>query len=99
MIKSKYRKYVSLKAVEKQLQEDIDKLQTKVTEKLSKDSKSCGNPFLNFYSALGDDQNRIKKNYELQEIKFEMNAILFQFTLLIGFVISLLLSILTVILS
>ena len=98
MIKSKYHKYVSLKAVEKQLQEDIDELQTKVIDKLSKD-KSCGNPYLNFYSALGDDHNRIKKNYEMQEIKFEMNAILLQFKLLIGFVISFLLSILTVILS
>ena len=91
MIKSKYRKYVSLKAVEKQLQEDIDELQTKFVDKLS-NSKSCGNPHLNLYSALGDDQNRIKKSNELREIKYEISVIMFQFRLAIGLVISLLLS-------
>ena len=92
MITSKYRKYRALKASEKQLQEDIDRLQTKVTEKLSKDSNPCCNPFLNFYSALGGDQIRIKKSHELREIKYEINVIMFRFRLVVGLAISLVLS-------
>ena len=80
MIKSKYCEYKSLKTEEKQLKEDINKLQTEFSEKLSDRS---GNPFLNFYSALGDDQNRILKNYQLQEINSKINVIKFQFRFLI----------------
>ena len=80
MIKSKYREYKSLKTKEKQLKDDINKLQTKFSEKLSDRS---GNPFLNFYSALGDDQNRILKNYQLQEISSKIGVIRFQFIFLI----------------
>ena len=76
MIKSRYYEYKSLKAEEKQLKEDINKLQTKFSEKLSDRS---GNPFLNFYSALGDDQNRILKNYRLQEISSKIGVMRFQF--------------------
>ena len=76
MIKSRYYEYKSLKAEEKQLKEDIDKLQIRFSEKMSNNS---GNPFLNFYSALGDDQNRIIKCYELREISREINFIEFQF--------------------
>ena len=80
MIKSRYYEYKSLKTEEKQLKEDINKLQTKFSEKLSNRS---GNPFLNFYGALGDDQNRILKNYQLREISSEIAVIRFQFMFLI----------------
>ena len=92
MIKSRYYEYKSLKTEEKQLKEDINKLQTKFSEKLSDRS---GNPFLNFYSALGDDQNRILKNYQLQEISSKINVIKFQF----GFLIVIIFAIITVILQ
>lgn len=80
MIKSKYYEYKSLKAKEKQLKEDIDKLQIRFSEKMTNHS---GNPFLNFYGALGDDQNRILKNYQLREISSEIAVIRFQFMFLI----------------
>ena len=78
MTQSKYYEYKSLKAKEKQLKEDIDKLQIRFSEKMANRS---GNPFLNFYGALGDDQNRILKNHQLREISSEIAVIKFQFIL------------------